>query len=146
MRRTNRRVPTAEERFTAARTELFTARTQIMEGVIAAHPAAPTCLPLPELQVPDSPEGLGAATAVLYANLFTPEGGKSLAWIQARTRCFHLPEDQVDRVFEVIWTWYGLLGDARRFVEAYAQKDAFIRRQEALAMRLQELRDGAGGL
>jgi hypothetical protein len=54
-------------------------------------------------------------------------------------------EDQVDRIFKVIWIWYGLLRDARQFLQAYAAKDAFACRQESLGMRLDELQIGTGG-
>ncbi|WP_240742411.1 hypothetical protein [Micromonospora zingiberis] len=112
---------TPEERFNVIRPVLVDARHKITTAIEVVHPAAAECLPMPELVVPDV-DGFAAASRALNANLFTANGGRAAAWVNARSACAHDPKAAM-AVYELCYSWYQLINAGRSRIGVDARLD-----------------------
>lgn len=116
-----KRVPhhrlTREQRFADVRDRLTGRLDRLRAAIDREHPIR-DCLPLPTLELPANPDGLDRMAKDVDDNLFNEDGNRAQRWIDARAQCSHLAEERVNAVFEMVYTWYRLLGVARDHLEA----------------------------
>ncbi|MFG1857492.1 hypothetical protein ACGFJT_37050 [Actinomadura geliboluensis] len=100
-------------------------RSAIQGEIRRLHPDAATCLPLPDLEIPKiHSQSYTDATKAIFLNLFTPDANsKAPQWRADHSgACPHLGPEGILAVYELIYTWYGLLAAARDYRDAEARR------------------------
>ncbi|GAA2627931.1 hypothetical protein GCM10010411_76450 [Actinomadura fulvescens] len=129
------------ERCGISNSTLILARHAIRLAIITAHPAARPCLPLPDLQIPESSVGYDPAITQIGDNLFTSTGHAiAQPWIRAfGDGCSHLAEPQVRILYELVYDWYRLLIDADMFIKVASRRYDLDRTVARVAVRVEEV-------